>query len=822
MAATRRCMFKGDELTKSNSFAYTDQVLVPAHRSRWAVKRETRSLSDLRSAANVCCPRNGKQAHGIDHAVRLHRHCVLHGKARRIRLSARIPAKTGGSGERGGFAGYPVQAARLAVIGLRSCSRFACGEAGEAIITVYPMSNSLFPCGRTPVLAVLPALLSSAFAAAQTTEPSTEIPLLPQVVVTANRYEQDVKSIPAQVTVITREQMEAANVSTINEAIARLGGIATRTSLTGGNELTIDPLGFGDTAGSNTVILIDGVPIREGDMSEVRLSGLPVESVERIEVQRSSGSVLYGGGATAGVINIITRASGNDPKAVTSGSVYAGAGSFSTTEFRANARYVKDGLDLSLAATNRDSDGFRRHSGSNDKGLLVTAKYAASFARFGISFSSESNTAQTPGSLTLTEYRTDPRMAQPASVANNTRSDIETSRFAAFAETELAGVQWRVDASTRQRDLDAVAVMGGFPVPLQYRGDDQFISLSGQRLDDVAIGRNRLVFGVEHGDWSQRRNYPGSTLGSYQLDFTSTSHFIKDDLDITSLGVRVTAGYRSERNERSQLGLKFGDQIDNRYTRSAWELGVSKELDSDNHVYARIATSYRFANIDEFTTSYSPDYAVLPLRPQTSQDQEIGWKHQFGSRGRFDLRIYRSELENEIAYNNYVGLDSFGYVQGSNVNLSPTRRQGIDADVSYQLTSRWLVASSLSIRDARFRSGEFEGKRVPMSAREIISLRSEYAVDSRQKVGAMARWVSSQYVAMDFNNQSRMPSYAVADLYYQYKAGKFDLSVKALNIFDKTYYSYATRTWDPTSSFQYTAVFPDAGRSLWFSARYRF
>ncbi len=710
----------------------------------------------------------------------------------------------------------------LRFAGSLSCSYFACGEAGERIVTVNYMPNRYFPRGGAPVLAALPALLCSPFAIAQSNEPSNEIPLLPQVVVTANRYEQDLKSIPGHVTVITREQMESANVSTINEAVNRLGGIATRTSLTGGNELTLDPMGFGDTAGANTVILIDGTPIREGDMSEVRLSGLPIESVERIEIQRSSGSVLYGGGATAGVVNIITRASGNDSKAATSGSVYAGAGSFSTTEFRANARYVKEGLDLSLAATDRDSDGFRRHSANNDRGLLLTAKYAASFARFGISFSSEENFAQTPGSLTLQEFRTDRRMAQASSVANNTRSDIDTSRLSAFAETELAGVQWRVDASTRQRDMDAMAVLGGYPVPLQFRGDSQSVGLSGQRVDELAIGRNRLVFGVEHSDWAQTRRYPGSTLGSYQLDFMSTSYFVKDDLDIANLGVRVTAGYRSERNERSQLSMKYGDQIDNRYTRSAWELGVSKELDAENSVYARIATSYRFANIDEFTTSYTPDYVVVPLRPQTSTDQEIGWKHLFGSRGRLDLRAYRSELENEIAYNNYVGFDSWGFVQGSNVNLAPTRRQGIDLDLSYQLTSQWLVASSLSLRDARFRSGEFDGKRVPMSAREIVSLRTEYAVDDKQKLGAMARWTSSQFVAMDFANENRMPGYAVADLYYLYKAGKFDLSMKALNIFDKTYYSYATRSWDPTSSYQYTAVFPDAGRSLWFSARYRF
>lgn len=684
------------------------------------------------------------------------------------------------------------------------------------------MSHRLYPRGGAPVLAVLPALLCSAFAGAQSNEPSNETPLLPQVVVTANRYEQELQSIPAQVTVITREQMVSANVSTINEAVSRIGGIATRTSLNGGNELTIDPMGFGDTAGSNTLILIDGMPVREGDMTEVRLSGIPVESVERIEIQRSSGGVLYGGGATAGVINIITRASGSDPKAASSASVVAGIGSFGTREYRVNGRYVKDGLDLSIAATDRDSDGYRRHSASNDRGLLLTAKYAASFARFGMSLGSEDNFAQLPGSLTMEEYRADRRMAQPSSVANNARANIDATRLSAFAETALAGIQWRLDASTRRRDLDAVAVMGGYPVTMQYRGEDQFAGLSGQRVDEVAVGRNRVVFGVERADWSQQRRYPGSMLGTYELDFTSTSFFVKDDLDLAKSGVRITAGYRSERNERSQLAVNSGDKIDNAYTRSAWELGASKEIDVDNTVYARIATSYRFANIDEFTTSYTPDYAVVPLRPQTSRDHEIGWKHLFGTRGRMDVRAYRSELENEIAYNNYVGFDSWGYVQGSNVNLAPTRRQGIDLDVSYQLTRQWLLASSLSLRDARFRSGEFEGKRVPMSAREIVSVRAEYAVDDKQKVGAMARWTSSQFVAMDFGNETRMPGYAVADLYYLFKAGKFDLSLKALNVFDKSYYSYATRSWDPSSSYQYTAVFPDAGRSLWFSARYRF
>lgn len=679
----------------------------------------------------------------------------------------------------------------------------------------------IFSSGKAPWLAALPSVLSSAVALAQ----PAETPSLPQVLVTATRYEQDPQVTPAYLTVITRQQMDSANVSTVNEAISRIGGFATRTSLAGGNELTIDPMGFGDTAGSNVLILIDGVPMREGDATEIRLSSIPVESVERIEIQRSSGAVLYGGGATGGVVNIITTASTARGQDRSSASVYVGRGSFSTEEYRVSARHTQGGLDLSLAASDRNSAGFRQHSANSDRSLFFAGSYTGQLGRVGLSIRTDDNFAQTPGSLTEQEFLTDRRQAQPASLANNTRVRIDATRYMAFAETELLGTVWRVDASTRRRDLDAVAVLFGSPVAFNYQGDDRFIGVSGQRIDATSLGQSRLVFGVERSDWSQFRNYPPPvTFGNYQLDFKSTSYFIKQDLDVRPLDLRLSAGYRREENDRSQLGLQFGDSVSNRFTRSAWELGANKQVTAQDNVYARIATSFRFANIDEIGSSSDINFSPVTLRPQTSKDYELGWKRAFGSRGRMDIRVYRSNLDNELAFS-HLGF-SDNYLVGSNVNLPPTRRQGLDVNLSYQLTSKLLLASSLSVRDARFRAGAFEGKRVPMSAREVVSLRGEYAIDDRQKFGAMARWTASQYVALDFDNRYRMPSYAVADLYYQYRIGSIDLSLKALNIFDRSYYSYATRAQYPFGAANYpdvyTAVYPDQGRSLWVSARLRF
>ncbi len=670
-----------------------------------------------------------------------------------------------------------------------------------------------------PALALLPSLMVPLQCVAQ----QAEAPTLPSVLVTATRYEQDPHVTPAYVTVITRDQMESANVATVNEAVSRIGGLATRTSLSGGNELTIDPMGFGDAAGSNLIVLIDGIPIREGDATEIRLSGLPIESVERIEIQRSSGSVLYGGGATGGVVNIITRASSGTAKDGNSGSVYAGRGPDATNEYRGTVRRVNEGLDLAFGFSDRNSAGFREHSANIDRSLNLSLRYSGEFGRAGMSLSSENNFAQTPGSITEQQFRADRRLAQPDSVTANTHVNTGATRLAAFLERELAGIIWRIDTSVRSRDMDAVAVKKGAASAFGFRGNDQFFSIGGRNNIDTSVGQNRLVFGIEYGDWSQVRIYPPPlTFGNYQLNFNSTSFFIKDDLDVNRLGLRLTAGYRIEQNERSQLGLAFGDRVDNRYTRSAWELGASKDLDSENSVYARIATSFRFANIDEFGSSYNLDGTARMLLPQTSSDQEIGWKRILGARGRLGVRLYRSDLQNELAFRNDLGVDVYNALLESNVNLQPTRRQGVDMDLSFPLTERMLVASSLGIRDAKFRSGDLAGNRIPMSAREVVSVRGEYTVDERQRFGAMARWISSQFVALDFENQYRMPGYAVADIYYQYRMGQFELSVKALNIFDRYYYSYATRVSPTASTAAYTGVYPDQGRSLWVALRLRF
>ena len=76
-----------------------------------------------------------------------------------------------------------------------------------------------------------------------------------------------------------------------------------------GVKQSVDIRGFGDTAQSNTVILLNGQRLTNIDLNLVDFSAIPKASIDRIEIIVGNSSVLYGNNATAGSINIITNQS---------------------------------------------------------------------------------------------------------------------------------------------------------------------------------------------------------------------------------------------------------------------------------------------------------------------------------------------------------------------------------------------------------------------------------------------------------------------------------------------------------------------------------
>ena len=167
--------------------------------------------------------------------------------------------------------------------------------------------SSFFPV----YVIVAVGMVSSRSTYAQDEPPDSEGELVrfsQEVVVTPTRRDEPLARVPAPVTVITATEIARSTARDIPDVLRSHAGVSV-TDITGNRRnYRVDLRGFGETASSNTLVLVDGRRVTLPDLSGTDWFQIPLDRVERIEVTKGSrGSVLYGDNATGGVINIITK-----------------------------------------------------------------------------------------------------------------------------------------------------------------------------------------------------------------------------------------------------------------------------------------------------------------------------------------------------------------------------------------------------------------------------------------------------------------------------------------------------------------------------------
>ena len=146
-------------------------------------------------------------------------------------------------------------------------------------------------------------------------ESTNEVPHLGEIVVTASRLERLLRETPDVVQVIGREKIEALHPATTGELLETITG-AARTTGTGSGLPDRSVVSLNGLPPNYTLVLVDGVPLlSEHIHTGQNLELIPPDSIERIEVLRGAGSAQYGAAAMGGVVNIITRKSGDQPQA---------------------------------------------------------------------------------------------------------------------------------------------------------------------------------------------------------------------------------------------------------------------------------------------------------------------------------------------------------------------------------------------------------------------------------------------------------------------------------------------------------------------------
>src|SRR5438067_4098077 len=576
------------------------------------------------------------------------------------------------------------------------------------------------------------------------------------VVITATRFPDLKRDLPIGVTVITADDIRKSATSNLPEILAQFGLLQVR-NLAGTQNQQIDLRGFGITGDQNTLILIDGLRITENELESAQLSAIPLESIERIEIVRGGGAVLYGAGATGGTINIITRR--GRPGELRAHAL-ARAGGFGTEEARGGFSRQGETFGGGLVASYEDTEGYRRNSRYRQRNAIGRVDAQLPAGRAYLKMGVDEQRQRLPGALTEAEINADPRQTRTP----DDWRERDGAQLALGGTHNIGPHEVSADLGYRQRTTKAFfAAFGGFFTDT----DAKLWSFTPRaKLAFDALGRKHdLIVGADLERWDY------DTL-SASSPTTTAAPFSRRRGEQDSMGwyaqtnfwvaprTRVVLGGRTQRMAQRVTEEVF--PVDDRRTADrlqAYEAARRQGFGVGWSVYAKYGKSFRVANFDE-NACFFPPCAPTLLKPQTALGSELGFEYE-NRRLRLRTSAYEIRLDNEIY---------FSPLTFSNINLSPTERRGLELEALWQTTPALDLRAGLALQQARFRSGVYggvdvTGKTVPLVPEVLATAGVSWTYAPRSRVSFNVRYVGEQRFDNDQANTfpREMPTYTVAD-----------------------------------------------------------
>ncbi len=651
------------------------------------------------------------------------------------------------------------------------------------------------------------------------------------IVVTPTRFHDSASDRAANVTVITRAELDRNPSLTLPEILQDYAGIGMR-DLFGNNaaNTTVDMRGFGAAADQNTLVLVDGVRQNDIDMSGVVWTAIPPSAIERIEVVRGGSSVLYGSGAVGGVINIITRSPIGRPAEAGFG---IRAGSYAMRDLQVFGSLTGEAAGLRLAANHYESDGYRDNNRNEQDSLHGDARWKLSDGTLILKFGADTQNTRLPGQ----------RFVQPSIGLNELADPQGTStpndwakrkgwQLSLTGDFKLGSHDAVVDLAYRHKAQDAYYDYG-FGYASNPESTLGMLTLSPRIKFNFGqpAAQHALTVGVDLAHWdydltAAEVSPTGVSTNRVNARQRNAALYVKEDLRLGP-ALNLLGGARIE---------QFSVQGDDRYSSTdpfgfgsaapagsqnereyAWELGLRYRLDAGQSVFAKAGRSFRFATVDE-VYEYAPSYAheFQFLKPQTSHDLQLGWEAGTARQGA-RAALYYMRVRDEIhldPYNAGVG----------NTNLPPLRRYGLELE-GRKLWGPLHLSAAYTLAYAKFTGGFFDdlsgtgtlvnldGNNVPLVPRHKISINAAWQVSPSVRLLTSANYISDQYMDNDEPNTlgQKIPAYTIVDARLEYKRGDWTLAAAVNNLFDETYYTYAVRSQFTSDRY---AAYPLPGRNF--------
>lgn len=590
---------------------------------------------------------------------------------------------------------------------------------------------------------------------------------------------------PFAMTVLTPDSTRPGQRHTaLDESLSLVPGLTAvnRTNPSQDPRISIRGFGARSTFGVRGVrVLRDGMPLTLPD-GQTPVDYMSLESVGRIEVIRGAASALYGN-ASGGVINLRTAA---PPAQRIAGEVSQWVGDYGLSRttikgggisgpayYQADASHVRNG-GYRIYSRQRATSGFARAGA-----VLAGTDYAVELLGFDMPL------AENPGALTLTQFRTNPRLADQLSVNKAARKVVRQLQVGVRAERQLS-----------HDELSASAYVGGRSLynPLTFAVVDvgrRTYGSSGRfaHASPVSTLNNKLTAGFDlQGQNDSRLNFAncnnvsplpvataacpvlGAEKGTITLDqrelVSSAGAYVNDELQLTN-SLRLSAGVRGDNvafEVRDRLiGAGNPDDSGRRTLRALTPyVGLVARIGDLQSLYANIASAFETPTATELGNHPDGSAGInQELKPQKSTTYEAGYKGAVSDAVRYDVAAFITGARDELVPFEIPASGGRRYFR----NAGRTTRRGAELGLSIA-KGHLLLSTAYSWSDFRFDryavgTSVFDGHRIPGLPMQRAQASATF---SRRALFAVVEGEVASSAFVDDANSARAPGYEVMHL----------------------------------------------------------
>lgn len=564
-----------------------------------------------------------------------------------------------------------------------------------------------------------------------------------EVTVTANRRPENLLNTLAPTTLITREDIEKTQATSLAEVLARVPGISIANDGGAGKSTSVFIRG---TSSGQILVLVDGVRHGSATLGSTAFQYLPLENVERIEVVRGPRSSLYGSDAIGGVIQIFTNKSETGFKP----SLNVSMGSNNTYKAGANFAGGNERTTYNLNVQGEETSGI-------DSRGFHTAFDPVTFASIIVPEQDRDDYSSRSVSLNVGQ--------QFSSALKG-----ELTLLHAEGDTDYDG------GFVNETDFVQRVVTASLKAKLSEKLNVDFkLGQSRDESDNFNNGSFQSQFDTKRDTASVIANFiPNNTnnfiLGTdwYDAKVESTTAYDVSSRDNTG----VFAGYSQKFDKADfDLSLRYDD---NEQFGSAKTGNFAVGFNINNNLRAKASYGRAFL-APTFNQLYFPfDFGNPNLTPEKSENYEFGFDGRLANTN-WGINFFQNDINDLI-----VTTADFS----TSENTDKTRIRGLELSLNTELAG-FNFNTNFTAQKPEIKSGVNAGNILIRRPERILN------IGINRQLGRFNLGANIHAESKRFNNPSNstsLPGFATLDLHGGYQVSKnLNLGLKIGNLFDKDY-----------------------------------